>query len=430
QDAISDFGTSLGVRMDAKDMLVDMFMSPWFSGESISGYTFDSAHFESKFGSEQLLTPEQLAKKTRAITGVGWRTNLRPSGKVYSDYEELSILLGGIDSEVVTTRAIELTSTMTAILMTHATETACVAVARQFAYPIAERSLFTFVEESTQPQITATAELELPSKEENDWQTVSYTADLNIGNREISFSILNPECDWDGTRCVEQRILFISSVSVISPSGEKEKYSGDDPRLYSSNGGGCYAQSDGSSRCFNGQIGFDFRVLEKGKHRIEAVMASRLMPSKPDLLKLRLSVKTDADIFAASTTNTQLIKQQISHLFQKLHGTPREIDSEEVQTVFEIYATALVSKQASAGSDWEFENCSTWRDGYFYEDLLTPEQLAAVRFPDPIYNDSYDYDWDALNPIIREIVGDPLHTKYAWTAVMMYMLSHYDYLHE
>jgi len=87
QDAIGGFAESLATNMNAKDMLVEMFMSPWFSGESVASYTFDSAHFESKFGSEQLLTPEQLARKTRALTGVAWRTNKQPNGTVYSQYD-------------------------------------------------------------------------------------------------------------------------------------------------------------------------------------------------------------------------------------------------------------------------------------------------------------------------------------------------------
>ena len=118
QDAIEVFASTLDTQMNAKDMLVDMFMSPWFSAESVASYAFDGAHYESKFGSDQLLTPEQLARKTRAVTGVGWRTNVRPSGIVDSDYDQLSVLLGGIDSEAVTARAMELTPTMASILMT------------------------------------------------------------------------------------------------------------------------------------------------------------------------------------------------------------------------------------------------------------------------------------------------------------------------
>ena len=42
----------------------------------------------------------------------------------------------------------------------------------------------------------------------------------------------------------------------------------------------------------------------------------------------------------------------------------------------------------------------------------------------------YNYDWDILGPLQQRITADSLSSKYAWTAVMMYMLSHYDYVHE
>ena len=58
-------------------------------------------------------------------------------------------MLGGIDSEVVTKRATGLTPAMSSILMTHATESACVAVARQFAKTDSSRSLLSLVQEST-----------------------------------------------------------------------------------------------------------------------------------------------------------------------------------------------------------------------------------------------------------------------------------------
>jgi hypothetical protein len=108
QESLKDFSAALATRMSAKDMLVEMIMSPWFSGESVTSYAFNEAQYEAQFGSKQLLTPEQLGRKTRALTGVSWRSNMRPSGEMNSAYETFSVLLGGIDSEAVTSRATEL----------------------------------------------------------------------------------------------------------------------------------------------------------------------------------------------------------------------------------------------------------------------------------------------------------------------------------
>ena len=435
QDAIESFSGALGPQMNAKDMLVDMFMSPWFSGETVTSYAFDSAHFESKFGSDQLLTPQQLARKTRALTGVAWRTRPRPSGREDSYYDELAVLLGGIDSEAVTSRAIELTPTMTSILMTHATESACVAVARQFARPAGERSLLSLIEESTQPQVDAFEQLTLPSKNENDWQTVAMDAELTPGLREVALTFTNPECDWDGSQCVEQRVLWISSLTVIAPSGQRLTYQGNDTRIYPPNewrNGGkqnCHTGGDGLGHCYGGEINFELNARESGKYRIEAVLAGRLMPSKPEFLELAFAVKTKAPILSLSTPNAQLIKKQISQLYEKLHGTLRAPDSDEVAQVYEIFAAALLAEQEGDGSDWEFENCQVWNDGYYDWDLLSKEEVESYKSVPP-GGDWYQDDWRIKGQLLHKFTQDPIGTKYAWTAVMMYMLSHYDYLHE
>jgi hypothetical protein len=116
-------------------------------------------------------------------------------------------------------------------------------------------------------------------------------------------------------------------------------------------------------------------------------------------------------------------------LFERLHGTIKAANSEQVMQVYEIYAAALTAEQESDGSGWEFENCDLYHDGFFYEENFTAEEVASFRITDSGQN-WYDYDWDALGPLTQRITADPLSSKYAWTAVMMYMLSHYDYVHE
>ena len=260
-------------------------------------------------------------------------------------------------------------------------------------------------------------------------------ADLTPGLREVSLTFNNPECDWDGSSCVEQRILWISSVAVISPSGQRLTYQGNDNRLYPPNAwmnGGrqnCHTGGDGLGHCYGGGVSFELNARETGKYRIEAVMAAQLMPSRPDLLEIAVAVKTQQPILSSNTKNAQLIKRQISALFEKLHGTRLAVDSDEVTQVYEIFAAALTAEQEGDGSEWEFENCNIWNDGYFDWDLLSKEQVESYKSPAPNGN-HYEDDWNIKGQLLRPFTQDPLGTKYAWTAVMMYMLSHYDYLHE
>lgn len=419
QDTIKAFAESLAADMNAKEMLVDMFMSPWFGGESTTSYTFDSAHFESKFGNEQLLTPEQLSRKTQALTGVAWRASPQPDGRVFSKYEELSVLLGGIDSAVVTSRAIELTPTMTSILMAHATESACPAVVRQFLTPINERSLFTVVEETMLPLAAVSSLITLPSEELGDWKTLLVASELERGPQTFSLTFTNPG---------PERTLYVDSITITSPSGATQTIRGNDSRLVSSvsaqGAPDCYHQSEGYALCFGGSLSFATNITEAGRYLFESSMSSELSPPSPEgYLEIALAMKANGNMLTANTKNATAIKEQISILFEKLHGTVRAKDSEKVLQVYEIFAAALTVDD----SGWRFEHCKLYLDGLFYDDMLSSEEILSFR-TEGIY--AYNVDWNKRNLLEKPLIRDPLRAKYAWTAVMMYMLSHYDYLHE
>lgn len=64
-----------------------------------------------------------------------------------------------------------------------------------------------------------------------------------------------------------------------------------------------------------------------------------------------------------------------------------------------------------------------------YDDFLTQNQLDEFRYVNP-GEDWFQEDWSKKKPYEDVFRTDRFGSKYAWTAVMMYMLSHYDYLHE
>ena len=433
QESIVSFAATLSQNMNAKDMFVEMLMSPWFSAESTQSYAFDSAQFEAQFGNKQLLSPEQLAKKTRSLTGVSWRTNKRPSGKISSSYESFGVLLGGIDSDAVTTRATELTPAMTAILMTHATESACPAVARQFATPIGDRSLLTYVEETTLPLLLADASFNVDSENKLDLRKLAFSADLKSGTRKISVKFMNQYCDWTGSECLEQRLLYITSLALVSPSGLRTEIKASDPRLISTvdanneDNKNCNPHGDGSLRCWDGGVSIELALTESGSFTIEAIVSAQQAPSKQEPVQMAITVETTGNALASSTPNADAIRKQISKLFSVLHGTENTPSSDEVAEVYEIFIAAH-SKSASAHNGI-FYQCNLWKDGMIYDDFLTQEQLDEFRYVEP-GNDWYFEDWTKRELYENVFRTDTHGSKYAWTAVMMYMLSHYDYLHE
>ncbi len=424
QTAIDSFAKALAQQSSAKDMLVEMLMSPWFSAESVSSYTFSAAHYESQFGSKQLLTPEQLSSKTRALTGVSWRSPIQPDGTVSSAYDTFAVLLGGIDSDAVTQRATELTATMTAILMTHATEAACPAVVRQFAVPMEQRTLFTEVSEQTQPLYLTDSAFAVNSVDETDWQSGSFDTELNTKSVKVSVNFTNPYCDWDGNQCLEQNILLVKSLSLTSPSGNRTELAGNDSRFDTTQH--CYLQ-DGYARCYSGSVSIELTLEETGAYRIDYVVSAQQAPSLGEPVQASVLIEEAADPLRATNQSATALRRQISSLYRDLHGSSHSPESDAVTKVFEIFVAA---RQASADTyDGTYWGCTLWNDGLIMDELLSEEELATFRYVEPGTNWFQD-DWEKRGPFENALRSDPYHNKYAWTAVMMYMLSHYDYLHE
>jgi len=427
QEAISGFATTLSENLNVKDMLVEMFMSPWFAGETANSPAFQKAQYEVQFGSKQLLNPEQLYNKTRALTGVSWQTKKGISGNVYSQYDNYGVLLGGIDSKSVTKRATELTPTMAAILRTHASQVACPAVVRQFASPTSESSLFQHVDETTTPLQLATSRFTLRSEKVSDLETISLSADLSQGPKTFSLKFENPYCDNNGERCVEQRVLFLKSFRLSASDGSSINIMASDPRIRII--GDCKIDWQGylrfSTYC---TAEVDLTLPYPDNFQIEAIVSAQLAPIEGGYVNTHLSISDDVDILEASNPNVNAIKNQISDLFLTLHGTNHAPDSEAVSLVYEIFTAAISSPNRKRGNT--FWDCAIYNDGMLYDDLLTEEQLASFRYQKAPGDRYWSEDSDKRRQFDVAFVTDALGTKYAWTAVMMYMLSHYDYVHE
>lgn len=427
QIAVDKFANALAIRMNAKDMLVEMFMSPWFASEAVTSYAFNAAHNEAELGNKQLLSPEQLERKTRSLTGVAWRSHYgASSGAYYSKYDTFAVLFGGIDSLSVTSRSTRLTPLMTTVLMTHATEVACPAVVRQFATPTSDRSLFKYVEESTLPLKLSGSNFTLRSEDRADLEVITIAADLDRGPKTISLEFMNPYCDYDGESCIEQRVLFLESFNLTSKDAGLIQIRANDPRIRISNT--CYVDWEGyvrfSTFC---SAEIDLNIDKPGSYSIDAIVSAQLAPTLGGYVEAVLSVHESVEILEAKTPNAIAIKNQISELFRSLHGTDHSASSDAVAQVYEIFVAALYKEKEL--NQRLFYQCNLGRDGLFYDDNLTSEEIESFRNSEP-GQEWFTEDWLARRTFEDSFKTDPYGTKYAWTAVMAYMLSHYDYLHE
>jgi hypothetical protein len=149
--------TFIDADMNLKDLIVDMVMSPWFRTASIDESNLDpivaQAHELADLGSERLLTPEQLARKTTTLTRFTWdnrpvyTTDTFKTGM--ADF--YSLYYGGIDSAGITQRARDMTALMSNVAMAHASESSCPIVLREFSLEPGQRALFNDIDDATTP---------------------------------------------------------------------------------------------------------------------------------------------------------------------------------------------------------------------------------------------------------------------------------------
>lgn len=153
--AVDDFadgfvqGFGGGAPYNLKDLLVEMVMSPWFRVDRATDAAGDDATLRS-FGTGKLLTPEQLDRKTEAVTGFRWYESEQYGVENSQLTDQYRLFYGGIDSDGVTRRATEMTSLMTTVVEAQPLQMGCVLVALEFQWPRSARQIFTEVEKFQQ----------------------------------------------------------------------------------------------------------------------------------------------------------------------------------------------------------------------------------------------------------------------------------------
>jgi len=148
---------------------VEMIMSPWFrASTSVEGLSSDEFIKFEDIGVGRLLTPEELAAKTKALIGFSWgqsdefSNNTR--GYIDTRYNHLKypyrVLYGGINSSGIVERSRELTALMSNIALRQALSVSCSAVILDFKRN-KEQRLFLNVVDMTDTPITAQGEAQI-----------------------------------------------------------------------------------------------------------------------------------------------------------------------------------------------------------------------------------------------------------------------------
>ena len=142
-----------------KDLLVEIVLSKWFRADAVEDANPVRLTALRNAGARRMLTPEELARKTAALTDFSWGRHVRVGCHPTCERrpnaltEEYRLLYGGIDSDGVTERARDITSVMAGVANRHAAIVSCPVVMRElYLVPESERNLFSGIDKSTTPR--------------------------------------------------------------------------------------------------------------------------------------------------------------------------------------------------------------------------------------------------------------------------------------
>ena len=200
-----------------KDLLTEIVMSKWFRAGMVTDANPLRRVALHDAGARRLLTPEELDRKTAALTGVRWGRHVNDSpwnigSPLWTRLtEDFRLLYGGIDSDGITERARDITSVMAGVAKRHAARVSCPVVMREvYLLPDEERRLFAGIGPAVTPvsEFSHTFEIDAASRAERE--TLSLQGRLTAGTVTVSLAFLNDY--WHETR--GDRNVLLDSLSV------------------------------------------------------------------------------------------------------------------------------------------------------------------------------------------------------------------------
>lgn len=409
-------------QLKLRPLLADMALSRWFRTERLDSTdtqaTQGPARSMAHLTGEKLLTPEQLARKTHALTGYNWNAAVDPvttriTGGLESDY---STFYGGIDSFALKTRARTLTPLMSNVAAAHALEASCPVVLGDFIRPDAERLLFGGLSPWITPLTEASAVQFL--NDANAFEEPQLAVDLRPGAKQVVISLLNDACaDAGAAQCRATKNLVIGGISIRAPDGRVTALPGN-----SATYGNCAAASAGNSLTLHTTCGatYSFVANSAGIYTISARVMAEQGADDPVLAGMNV----EADATTADTRGALALKQKLVELHHVLLGQTLTVNSPELLASYDLLLQTWRERRAGG---FEPRLPGTARTCDWAGDIGF---IATLPYPGNPLQAGGRYDPGAIEAWLAPRAQDALYMQQSWVVVMAYLLSHYDYLHE
>ena len=407
-----------GPAHNLKDLLVELALSPWFRAAAVSGELDAVRRVALRHaGAKRLLTPEELTRKTAALTGFEWGRWHHPARKPHrqhsaslTDAEGYRLLYGGIDSDGVTSRAREMTSVMAGVAKSHAAHVSCPVVLRElYLLPDAERRLFGGIDASVSPRFELGGDFALATAR----KTYTLRGTLAAGGKTAFLKFSNDHADPWGDRNVRlDRLTLRYEDGRVAQTIELETL----PAQTDCN----LPVDDHYALHCRGWLEVPFTVDAPGKYAVEVRAWEDAYGDEAALLQ----VVVEAD--HATAAGERAIKRKLAQLQQRLLGVSGEQAAAEADAAYGLFVEIWQRKRAAGETSFWDAACHWDSDMRFLDGLLA--DAVGQRRAD--FGPYRHWRWNRVDAFWGERdTSDPHYAARAWVAVLAHLLTDYRYLH-
>ncbi len=405
-----------------KDLLVEIVLSRWFRALSTTDGDPVRAVALTRAGASRLLTPEELSRKTLALTGFGWGRR-RPSypwggGPVertdWTARQAYGLLYGGIDSGGIAERARDITPIMGGVAKRHGSALACPVVMKDlYLVGDGDRRLFGGLDQSVSPAYEFDAVVDVEAESEDDKETVSVKGFLRAGQATAFLTLTNEL--WDDDIGGHLRRLYLDRIVLRDSTGNaiqtRELEDVDHDCVWGAGNAIVFWDS-----C---PVAVPLDVPSDATYEVEITAWAEQGGDEFAELEILLEGDTERSVGAAA------VKAKLEELHKKLLG---EDASAEVEATYGLFVDVWESSRASGGSHFE-TRCDWEADHYYLDGIVDGVWL------DPA--DGEDWDWERHGwnherlETFFEVIdwSDRHHVARTWVVVLAYLLTDYRYLY-
>ena len=404
-----------------KDLLAEMVLSKWFRADALDDSDPVRRVALRDAGARRLLTPEELARKTVALTGYQWGRGISTrcgGGDCDPVPNELTrsfrLLYGGIDSDGISKRARNMTSVMAGVAKRHAAHTSCPVVMRElFLLADEDRKLFADIDKEVTPALEFSAIFEITAASRSELETLPLQGHLTAGEKTVKIAFLNDY--WHETR--GDRDVLLDRLTVRRGGTVVYQYEMENldhrPQCH-------HVEQDAFHLSGSGKgcvLAVPVDIPSDGTYQIE--VAAWANHAGDELPKLSVAVESDAEGFGAA-----VIREKLVEFHETLLGVDVTPYSPDIDAAFSLFVEVMERGRGSEEAHFPWWGCNL-NDIYFFngivDNIVTKKQYE--------WGTQYEYDHDRKNEFMDGIdFWDGRYGARAWVVVLAYLMTDYRYL--